>query len=347
VLNAGVTDPAQLFFLSEKANDQVYPTLYEVSYDSATGLFTSIGTELFGQTPPNPMPADIVLGANYNSKSNVYVGDLTTSLTVAGYGSATITYNYSSYDPTVPSQAYTIDVSGSSNFGALQGPGVYNITFASGAFGLDVSAADPTPDNKVSQTMLGIDIYIFSDCIDPDGTPSSPNGNETFVADSPAELQMIDDVVSLGGGSQDINFKLTDTGGNGYDMSSLVLPAEGFNPIGSATVAYNGNFDGGDVTINNLTINRPTEDYVGLFASTGQNAKISGINIEAGGSITGKDYVGGVAGSNQGQIINSYNKTAVSGVGVTGNVGGFVGANSDGGAMLVGNYSLASVQSAG
>ncbi|MEK7643749.1 MAG: GLUG motif-containing protein, partial [Patescibacteria group bacterium] len=99
---------------------------------------------------------------------------------------------------------------------------------------------------------------------------------------------------------------------------------EGFEPV----VDFTGAFDGLGHTITGLTINRPTQDYVGLFgyASTGSILKNVGL---LNGNITGNYCVGGLVGLNEeGTITNSYNTGTVSGS--YDYVGGLVGLNSSG-----------------
>ncbi len=82
----------------------------------------------------------------------------------------------------------------------------------------------------------------------------------------------------------------------------------GFDPIGTYTLgvpadAFSGNFDGKGYTIKNLTINRPLEDYVGLFGYTilpggyGDTAKDMKNVILVNASITGgRINIGGLVG---------------------------------------------------
>jgi hypothetical protein len=117
----------------------------------------------------------------------------------------------------------------------------------------------------------------------------------------------------------------------------------GFDPID----VFSGVLDGNNQAINNLVINRPTEDYVGLFSRI-SSAKIDNlglINI----NIVGKDYVGGLVGRSDGgfgansSITNSYSSGNVSGANYVGglvgrSVGGFLG-NS----VITDSYSTAGV----
>jgi hypothetical protein len=103
----------------------------------------------------------------------------------------------------------------------------------------------------------------------------------------------------------------------------------GFVPVGGLLAPFQGTLDGAGYTISDLTINRPSTDYVGLFG------RISGAGLSDAGvarnfrfddvSIIGQNYVGGVVGKNSGASIDQ--------VGITGEVsgviavGGIVGSN--------------------
>ncbi len=105
----------------------------------------------------------------------------------------------------------------------------------------------------------------------------------------------------------------------------------GFAPVGIYTFSpnpyvytpYTGQFDGLGHTISNLYINRPTENYVGLFGYTSganfRNVALTGVNI------TGMSSVGGLVGVAYGAISNSSVSGTVTG---TSNVGGLEGSGS-------------------
>jgi hypothetical protein len=142
---------------------------------------------------------------------------------------------------------------------------------------------------------------------------------------------------------------------------------EGWEPIGTSTRPFTGNFDGEDNLISNLYINRPTQDNVGFFSSTSggllENIGLNNIEIIgdwrvggitglhadnsiirycfASGNVEGNYYVGGLVGvqSNSSEIRFSY---------TTGNVsltnhygGGLVG--SDYGSTISNSYSLSKI----
>ena len=114
--------------------------------------------------------------------------------------------------------------------------------------------------------------------------------------------------------------------GSNIDASSTSTwnAGAGFSSILQYGVAnFSGKFDGLGHIINNLTINRPTEDYVGLFgANIGSIVRNVGI-IDS--SVIGRNNVGILAGYDNGAINNSYTSGAVNATGNTS--GGLVGIN--------------------
>ncbi|WP_275901145.1 beta strand repeat-containing protein, partial [Paenibacillus periandrae] len=123
----------------------------------------------------------------------------------------------------------------------------------------------------------------------------------------------------------DASFKLI------ADIDLNVSPykdAQGWVPIGNDISPFTGNMNGKGYKITNLTINRSSSDYIGLFGATDSNSVITNIKLEDI-SVQGQNYVGGLVGDNQGTISNSYttgNSTTVS-VSGSQNVGGLVGVN--------------------
>jgi prepilin-type N-terminal cleavage/methylation domain-containing protein len=125
------------------------------------------------------------------------------------------------------------------------------------------------------------------------------------------------------------------------DLSSY-SSGEGWNPIGSSNTPFTGQFDGNGLVIKNLTINRPSTNYQGLFGYTGNTTKLSNIGLE-NVSVTGQSYTGGLVGlNNYGAITNSYSTGSVTGVQ---NVGGLVGYNFYG--DITSSYSTGSVTGTG
>jgi len=125
-------------------------------------------------------------------------------------------------------------------------------------------------------------------------------------------------------GGRTVNYVL----GSNIDASATSTwnSTEGFMPIGGASGAFSGTFDGLGHTISNLTINRPSTDYVGLFGYVDTGATIRNVGL-VNASVTGQNTVGGLVGWNSGTVSNSYAGGSVDG---NQNVGGLVGSNPGG-----------------
>lgn len=101
----------------------------------------------------------------------------------------------------------------------------------------------------------------------------------------------------------------------------------GFEPLGIddyAGTSFTGVFDGLGHTIDNLTIDRPTTDNVGLFGAMAEDSIVRNVGLR-GGSTRGRDNTGSLGGFSSGLISHAY---------ATGNV---VGGDNVGG--LAGNLS--------
>ena len=83
--------------------------------------------------------------------------------------------------------------------------------------------------------------------------------------------------------------------GSNIDCSGIA----NFQPVGGwgGVAAFTGSFDGKGYIISNLTINRPADDYIGLFGET-DGTPIRDVTIEA--TITGDDNVGTLVGQSNG-----------------------------------------------
>ena len=107
-----------------------------------------------------------------------------------------------------------------------------------------------------------------------------------------------------------------------FDASSL--PAgEGFLPIGSDGNEFTGVIDGAGHTVNNLYINRPDRDDVGLFGNT-SGAELENIGI-TNAYINGNNRTGALAGQIKGgtEVRRSYAEGSVNGGDATGGLVGF------------------------
>ncbi len=99
---------------------------------------------------------------------------------------------------------------------------------------------------------------------------------------------------------------------------------EGFIPVGTATVPFEGSLDGRDRTISDLVINRSDENSQALFGSLRENGLIRDLSLRSC-NVSGRGYVGGLVGYMKGGKIEGPD---VSGI-VKGDyrVGGLVGEN--------------------
>jgi hypothetical protein len=112
---------------------------------------------------------------------------------------------------------------------------------------------------------------------------------------------------------------------NDINLEDFSSDLAGWQPIGTSATPFIGSYNGGGYNINNLTINRPAEQNIGLFGYTAPTTTLTGINL-CNVDISGDRYVGGLVGTNnQGTISDS----SVSGVIVAErtHAGGLVGTN--------------------
>ncbi len=118
------------------------------------------------------------------------------------------------------------------------------------------------------------------------------------------------------------------------DLSSV----SNWNPIEN----FEGSYDGNGRIISNLTINRSSEDNVGLFEIVEEGAILNRIAIE-NANVTGRNYVGTIAGAIYDDVTNSYSTGSVNAVN---HAGGLVGRIEQTEASSIGlerSYSVATV----
>lgn len=116
----------------------------------------------------------------------------------------------------------------------------------------------------------------------------------------------------------------------------------GWDPIGASDTSFTGSFNGQGHEIRNLYIDRPNEDYVGLFACVSWTRHIENVGVienigVINADVTGNTSVGALVGHNGGIVINSYSTGSVTG---HERVGGLVGWNQH---TLMNSYASCSV----
>ena len=120
---------------------------------------------------------------------------------------------------------------------------------------------------------------------------------------------------------------VVDVDANGTDQWNGDSNPNGFDPIGGSSNAFTGTFDGNGHAISNLTIDRGSSNYVGLFGYVDSDGTIENVGVE-NVDITGDNNVGGIVGFNSnGEVTKSYATGNVSG---NLGVGGLVGDNGGG-----------------
>ncbi|MGC9363943.1 MAG: hypothetical protein ACP5FZ_05160 [Fidelibacterota bacterium] len=85
----------------------------------------------------------------------------------------------------------------------------------------------------------------------------------------------------------------------------------GFSPIGNSDTYFTGNYDGQNYTINDLYINRPSTNNIGLFGYAEMNTinNLGLINVD----ITGDDDVGALIGDATSSVSNCYSTGQITG----------------------------------
>jgi trimeric autotransporter adhesin len=128
----------------------------------------------------------------------------------------------------------------------------------------------------------------------------------------------------------------------GTGTGTDVWGSSGFVPIGGpATAPFSGTFDGLGHTIDDLTINLPSQNNVGLFGDIRNSGIVRNVGL-TNVSVTANDYVGGLVGYNgYGTISNSYATGSVTGTNI---VGGLVAENWHG--SITNSYATGTVSAA-
>ncbi|WP_376094036.1 MBG domain-containing protein [Roseomonas sp. CCTCC AB2023176] len=105
----------------------------------------------------------------------------------------------------------------------------------------------------------------------------------------------------------------------------------GFRPNGNDVAPFTGTLDGAGRTVTGLTIQRPSEFYIGLFGVVGagdSTGRIGGVNL-ADAQVSGRSFVGALAGWSRGAAIaDSTSSGSVTGQALY--TGGLLGAANDG-----------------
>ena len=119
--------------------------------------------------------------------------------------------------------------------------------------------------------------------------------------------------------------------------SATANGGEGWQPIGTFSNGFHGIFDGQGHEIKDLFINRPGENYTGLFGHLAEGV-IESVGV-VNATVAGDYYVGSLAGHNDGTVSNCHASGSVSNT--ENGVGGLVGWND--GDIVGGSYAACNV----
>ena len=261
-----------------------------ISYTYATGLVTGTGSDVGTLVGKN----DAAPGGTASTSNSFWNGDVNGSM--PGVGTDT---SSGGVDTTTVASRSTAEIQTASSFTG------FNFTTAPGAIGNNwvIVNADGSLASNASTTQGATTPMLASEYAT---TISNAHQLQLMAMDTTANY-------TLGA-----NIDATRTSGGD------VWGGAGFVPIAiDPSHPFSGAFDGLGHSISNLTINRPTTNFVGLFGTAGAGSVISNVGL-LGASINGATWVGALAAVNQGSITNSYATGAVSGdLGI----GGLVGRN--------------------
>ena len=160
---------------------------------------------------------------------------------------------------------------------------------------------------------------------EPEKDPYTDNGDNSYTINTEDGLQQL---------VEDLNWPV-DKSILSADItldSDVDLQGVEWEAIGVGETPYNGNFDGGNHTISNLSVkmrNWNGLDYTystcyGLFGYVGENGTVKNVTVSGNVNEAGRSTVGIIAGKNYGHIINCQAEGSVSG---ESNIGGIVGYN--------------------
>jgi len=159
----------------------------------------------------------------------------------------------------------------------------------------------------------------------PDGMQGDGTNDNPWEITLPEHLATLATYVNVGNGDNTIGkyYKLM----NDIDLSEYA----NWKPIGTRSnnsTCFNGNFNGNDKIVKNLTIRRSTEDYIGLFGLVLDVGCIENLSVEDCDVIGGDYNIGGLVGFNSAPIRNCYVSGKIKGQ--RSSVGGLVGINNEG-----------------
>lgn len=174
---------------------------------------------------------------------------------------------------------------------------LHAVVYACGTLRCDGTAAAGTNlayanTNRAEYLPHLFDEGICQVCNVPDAEYLYPNQQGYYLIDTPQALRWFAAYVGSNPSHASLDARLI------ADLNMKGVPFEG---IGSLSVPYSGEFDGGRHSIDYLTIKQSGQNCVGFINSANTNAWIHDLTLGSHCSITGHRYVGGIVGHINGQ----------------------------------------------
>jgi hypothetical protein len=167
-----------------------------------------------------------------------------------------------------------------------------------------------------------------------ESVPVDTDGNGYLEIVNCCDLWLIKDS-NIGSEGAPVKYELK----NNIDCSDTVNwdKGKGFEPIGDGRIVYTnrgntmglanafyGTFDGKGFNIENLYINRPNENNIGLFSGIGKSTTIKNLDL-VNANITGRENTGAFIGSGKGTSINVIDCSVTGSINGGKNTGGLIG----------------------
>lgn len=124
----------------------------------------------------------------------------------------------------------------------------------------------------------------------------------SFGARAPQVRKIRVSAFAAGEGTADAPYEITSAAelekiGYGFDkafrLTSDIVLDNNWTPVGTEAQPFSGSLDGNGRKVT-LALDRPTEDYVALFARVGAGAEVTNLTLD--GSVTGRNYVSALGG---------------------------------------------------
>ena len=319
-------------FWADNATSDIPADLYNVVYQKESIAFADRVEQTISNTDPTIKATlqHVVAKVTLKTTTNVDASDEITVTIPTTY----LAYNVNTEAPIITADntpfvhTVTSNITGTTDgtevfsFYALVDEANQNLTLANGSNSQQVTNVPLAPNMHTTLVgdvqNIGLTDVTFTANMDTNwGSTATEiigleiaDGGSKYIVSSPAALQAWATAVQ---NNASLNCTLA---------ADIDLTGNEWVPI--QVQGYTGTFDGGGKAITGLTINQPSTNNVGLFASievegTVKNLKLDKVNV------TANSNVGAIAGENRGTIENCSVSGSVTGSSDNGCVGGIAG----------------------